>query len=123
MACLRIEWQSGIHEGQRIIKLAGPLTLATFFEFQEELRRAPTAVTIIDMADVSHMDSMALGALLGFHVSCHKNRRKYGMIGLTNRLQTLLTVSGVGGVLLTYASLREAEEDLYRAAASAAGKG
>jgi len=117
----RMEWQNGNHEGERVIKLAGPLTLSTIFEFQDEVRKAPPAVTIIDMTDVPHMDSAALGSLLGFHVSCQKNRRKYALIGVTDRIQTLLTVSGVGGVLLTYASLTEAEEHLYGTAASPSG--
>ena len=117
----RMEWQNGNHEGERVIKLAGPLTLSTIFEFQDEVRKAPPAVTIIDMTDVPHMDSAALGSLLGLHVSCQKNRRKYALIGVTDRIQTLLTVSGVGGVLLTYASLTEAEEHLYGTAASPSG--
>ena len=114
-----MEWQNGNHEGERVIKLVGPLNLSTIFEFQDEVRKAPPAVTIIDMTDVPHMDSAALGSLLGFHVSCQKNRRKYALIGVADRLQTLLT--GIGGVLLTYASLTEAEEHLYGTAASPSG--
>ena len=117
MMGFRMEWQNGNHEGERVIKLAGPLTVSTILEFQEEVRKAPSAVTIIDMTDVPYMDSTALGSLLGFHVSCHRNRRKYALIGVADRLQSLFTASGVGGILLTYASLTEAEEYLYGSAA------
>jgi len=123
MTGFRMEWQNGNHEGERVIKLAGPLTASAILEFQEEVRKAPPAVTIIDMTEVPYMDSAALGSLLGFHVSCHRNRRKYALIGVADRLQTLLTVSGIGGVLVTYTSLTEAEEHFYGTAASQAGQG
>jgi anti-anti-sigma factor len=122
MTGFRMEWQDGNHEGERVIKLAGPLTCSAILEFQDEVRKTLPAVTIIDMTDVPYMDSAALGSLLGFHVSCHRNRRKYALIGVADSLQALLTVSGVGGVLVTYASLTEAEGHFYGTGASPGGQ-
>jgi anti-anti-sigma factor len=113
MTNLRLEWQDGSHEGERVVKLTGALTLASIVDFQEEIRRTPPDVTIVDLSGVQYMDSAALGSLLGFHVSCHNNRRKYALIGVGDRLQTLMTVSGIGGVLIICESLAAAEQHLY----------
>jgi anti-anti-sigma factor len=108
----------GKFEGERILKLTGAFTLSTVFEFQDAIHLHHPPITIVDLGDVPYMDSAALGSLLGLHVSCQTHKRHYGLIGVSDRLQTLFRVSGVNTILAIYPSLAEAEAGLGRSAAS-----
>jgi len=83
----------------RVLKLAGPFTLRDVFEFQEIVRADPPPVTIIDLTAVPYMDSASLGSVLGFHVSCEKEGRKYALRGASDRLRSLFRMSGVDSML------------------------
>ena len=54
-------------------KMFGPLTIRNFFEFQDTARSNKAPLLIIDVGEVPFMDSVALGGVLGLHVSCEKN--------------------------------------------------
>jgi anti-sigma B factor antagonist len=97
----------GSGPGVRVLKLAGPFTLRDVFEFQEIVRAEAAATTLIDLTAVPYMDSASLGSILGFHVSCEREGRKYALVGVSARLHTLFKVSGVDS-MLHYASLSDA---------------
>ena len=105
---LRIETVAG-QDGVQIFKLTGPFTISTMFEFQALVREQKAPITLIDLSGVPYMDSAALGALLGVHVSCQREGRKYGLVGVSDRLMTLFKVAGVDGILVTYASAEAAQ--------------
>ena len=106
---LNIESIPGTQPGVRILKLTGPFTLSTVFDFQTEVREGSAAFTIIDLSGVPYMDSAALGSVLGFHASCQREGKRYGLVGVSDRLKTLFRVAGVEGMVNTYASLEEAQ--------------
>jgi anti-sigma B factor antagonist len=93
----------------QIFELTGPFTICTMFDFQSLVREQKAPVTLIDLSGVPYMDSAALGCLLGFHVSCQREGRKYGLVGASDRLKTLFKVAGVDGILLHYDSLEMAQ--------------
>jgi len=95
-----------------VLKVAGPLTIRNFFEFQDRTRQDSSPVLIIDLEDVPYMDSAALGSLLGVHVSRAKNGRKYALINVSDRLLTMFTVAGVRDVLSVFPDLPSAESAL-----------
>ena len=107
---LKIEILPGADPSIRILKLSGPFTLRTIFEFQEVVRSNQTATTIIDLTGVPYMDSAALGAILGFHASCHREGRNYTLVGVSERIQTLFKVAGVDGLLRLHTAAAEAAE-------------
>ncbi len=109
---VRIETHPGSRPNVTVLKVSGPLTIRNFFEFQEATRSDQSAVLIIDLGDVPYLDSAALGSLLGLHVSCERNKRKYGLVNVNARLQTMFTVCGVQDVVVTFPSLAEAESAL-----------
>jgi anti-anti-sigma factor len=109
MADFSMTWSDGSLEGERILKLTGPFTLSTVFEFQDAIRSHQPTVTIIDLSDVPYMDSAALGSLMGLHVSCQHHGRRYSLVGASDRLQTVFRVSGVTSILVRHSSLSEAE--------------
>ena len=116
---LRIESLAGSREGVRILKLTGPFTLGNIFEFQEIVRTDPAPTMIVDLSGVPYMDSAALGAVLGLHVSCQRDHRKYALAGASDRLRSLFKVAGVDGLLVSYPSVSDAEGGLGGNTASA----
>jgi len=94
--------------GVQVFKLAGPFTITTMFDFQTLVREQTAPVTLIDLSGVPYMDSAALGSLLGFHVSCQREGRKYALVGASDRLKTLFKVAGVDGILVSYPSVEAA---------------
>lgn len=109
---LKIESRAGTREGVRIHQLSGPFVLRSVFEFQSIVRAAADPVTIIDVAEVPFMDSAALGAVMALHTSCQRQHRKYALAGASERLRTLFEVAGVAKIVVSYRTVREAEEKL-----------
>src|SRR5712672_308673 len=104
-------------EGERTLRLSGPFTLSSIFDFQSVTRSDDSSITIIDLAGVPYMDSAALGSLMGLHSSCQKLSEKYALVGVPDRLRTLFAVAGVENILITYPSVREARNALIGRAA------
>ncbi len=112
MAELQIDVAAGPVTGMRILRLTGPFTLTTLFAFQETVRQDPGPITIIDLSEVPYMDSAALGSLLGLHVSCQRDGRKYSLIGIPPRVEVLLRTSRVDNILVIHPTLAAAELSL-----------
>lgn len=109
---LRIESDQNSSTGVAILKVVGPLTIRNFFEFQDTARSSKAPLLIIDLGGVPFMDSAALGSVLGLHVSCEKNGRKYALVNVSARLETLFAVCGVKDVLVTFPTANEAMAEL-----------
>jgi anti-anti-sigma factor len=116
---LRVETVPGTPRGVRILRLAGPFTLRTLFDFQSLVRNGVEQTTFIDLTDVPYIDSAALGCLIGVHVSSQKAHRQYALVGASDRLRSLFEMTGVGSVLVKYPTLQEAEKALLGNTASA----
>jgi len=114
---LKIESEIGA-SGVKIFRLIGPLTLASVFEFQDLARADHDAATVIDLSGVPYMDSAGLGAILGIMASCQRTHRGFGITGATERIQTLFTVAGVGGLIPSFDSVEVAERQLSNAASA-----
>jgi anti-anti-sigma factor len=109
---LQIEILPGLHEGERILKVRGPLVISNFFEFQQAAREDKSRLLIVDLADVPYMDSAALGCILGIHVSSGRKQNKYALINVAPRIETMFTVSGVRDTLVMFPTLHDAEAAL-----------
>jgi anti-anti-sigma factor len=119
MTQFRIETETGQDDQTRIFRIIGPLTLANLFDFQARLRQNITPITIIDLSAVDYMDSAALGAIIGLHVSCENNNRRYALSGASVRIESLLRISHVDNILVRFPTVEEAERSFQ--AGSAAG--
>jgi anti-anti-sigma factor len=115
---LKIESIPGVHAGIRILRLSGPFTIQGVFEFQSIFRSGTDPITLIDLTEVPYMDSAALGAIVGVHTSSQTHHRLYALVGVSERLRTLFEVGGVEGILVTYASVEEAQLRLASKAAA-----
>jgi anti-anti-sigma factor len=97
----------------KIIKLAGPMTIHNFFDFQELTRKQPyPRVLLVDLTDVPYIDSAALGSFVGLHVSAEGTGRKYALVGANERLKNLFELTRVRAFLVIYDSMAEAEARL-----------
>jgi anti-anti-sigma factor len=102
----------GLPPGVRALKITEPFLIQNVFEFQSLVREKPQAVTIVDLTDVPYMDSAALGALLGLHISCQRLGHKYALIGPSQRLLTLFEVGGVADMLVVFPTMDAAIKGL-----------
>ena len=109
---VKIDISTGSREDVRIIKLTGPLTIYNFFEFQDISRKDTHGILIVDLTSVPYLDSAALGCLIGIHLSCEKNGRKYALVGVNDRAQSLFAMCGVDRFFVSYPTTSAAESAL-----------
>ena len=95
--------------GAKILKLSGPLTIQTLFDFQQMVRQETSKAIILDISKVPYMDSAGLGCVVSAYTSCQRNQRAFGITGLTERIKTLFAVTHVDGLLPCFDSLEAAE--------------
>ena len=99
----------GPRAGQRILRLKGPLSLHTVFEFQNLVRAETSPSLIIDFSGVPFIDSAGLGALVGAHVSGQKAGRKLRFTGMNAQVIALLEMTRLRGMFSIYATVEDAQ--------------
>lgn len=95
--------------GVRLIKLTGPLTLRTLFEFQESARLHADLPLVVDASGIPYMDSSGLGTIIGIFASCQRSGQKFAISSVPERVQVLFEMTGVKDMLPCFASIEEAE--------------
>jgi anti-anti-sigma factor len=103
---------AGQQEGTTILKLDGPLKLATIFSFQGEFRAMTPNVLIVDLSDSPYMDSAGLGLLMNYYVSAQNHGRKILLAGVNERIKALLELTKVHAILQSYPTVEAAEASL-----------
>lgn len=116
MGEFKIETLPGQNERTRILRITGPLTLKTLFDFQQALRSETAAVMIVDLSAVPYLDSAGLGSLLELHGSCRRNGQRYALAGATERLETIFHITHVDKMLLRFPTVEDAEKTLQSGA-------
>ncbi len=94
--------------GTRVLKLKGPLVLGNFFQFQSELRKEESAVTVLDMSEVPYMDSTGAGELVNYYVHCQRVGSRLVIAGSTPRVLDLFRVTHIETILPLAATVEEA---------------
>ena len=95
---------------ERILQLNGPITIVTLFDLRDLIRAEKTAKTVIlDFTQVPYVDSAGVGAIVNAHVSCLNSGRRLLLVGVSERIRTLMKVTKVEQVLLIFQSLQEAQ--------------
>jgi len=92
---LVIEDTPGPKEGQRVLRLDGPLVINNLFDFQTKVRTNDAPRLIIDFTKVPYMDSAGIGALVGAYVTHQKDGRSLSLVGVNDRVRTALQVTHV----------------------------
>ena len=109
---VRIETQAGSRPGVTVVKVHGPLEITNYGHFEELMRRNEAPVLLVDLAEVPYIDSAVLGSMVAMHVACARNQRKYALVNANQRIQNMLTVSGVGEIIVSFANVAQAEAAL-----------
>jgi anti-sigma B factor antagonist len=107
---LRIDDRPGTQPGQRVLRLTGPLVLATIFDFQATVRADQSRSLIIDFSDVPYADSAGIGALVGAYVTRQKNGRSLALVGVSDRIHNTLKITRVEEFFRFFDSVSAAEE-------------
>ncbi len=89
--------------------LSDPLALHNRFE--EIIIHEGDRRLLVDLAGVSYMNSMQIGAVVGLHVLAYENLAVVKFVGLHQRIQNLFTLLGVDTLLdMHYARAKSALE-------------
>lgn len=98
--------------GQRVLRLTGPVLISNLFEFQSLVRGNSNPKLILDFSGVPYMDSAGIGALVGAHVSHSKDGRSLALVGVCERVTNALKVTRVDGFFKVYDNLSDAEKSV-----------
>ena len=109
---LLAESRAGSRDRQRILRLAGSFTMATLSVFQDALNAGDAPSLIIEMSEVSRIDSAGVGALVQAYVSCRRAGGRLALVGVNTRVQDVLQTAGFDKLFAAYARLGEAEQAL-----------
>ncbi len=107
---LVIEDLAGPKEGQRILRLNGPLVLSNLFDFQARVRADQSRALVLDFSNVPYVDSAGIGALVGAYVTHNKDGRSLSLVGVRPRVQDALQVTRVRDLFTIFDSLSAAEQ-------------
>ena len=107
---LVIEDIVGPKDGQRILRLTGPLVLTTLFDFQSKVRSDTSKTLIIDFTKVPYVDSAGIGALVGAYVTHQKDGRRLLLVGVSERIHNALKITHVEQFFRFFDSLPAAEQ-------------
>jgi anti-anti-sigma factor len=94
--------------GVVVMKLNGPLTLRNMFELQNELATNKPPMMVFDLSDVPYMDSAGIGVLINYYVAAEKHGRRMALAGVNERVEALLVLTKVKGLLRTFVTVDEA---------------
>jgi anti-sigma B factor antagonist len=82
------------------VRCAGRITSATAGLLQTTVRSLlpETKSLVLDLTDVSHLDSSGLGTLVGLYVSARRQRCALKLVNLNQRLQDLFRITKLAAV-------------------------
>jgi anti-anti-sigma factor len=99
----------GAKDDTTVMKISGPLTLASIFGFQNEFRALKPPVLIVDLSDCPYMDSAGLGLLMNQFVSAQGGQRHFLLVAVNERIESLFELTHVSGVLKKFPTVEAAE--------------
>lgn len=93
-----------------ILRLEGPLTIKTLFDFQEIVRQPDLGNIIVDLAGVPYIDSAGLGAMLGHWAHTERAGHKFALAAANARVQVLFEITKIRAVLPVFVTVEQAEQ-------------
>jgi anti-sigma B factor antagonist len=106
---LHIEDLSGATEGQRLLRLTGPIVISNMFQFQAMVRADKSRTLILDLTQVPYIDSAGIGALVGAYVTHQKEGRNLALVGVTERVRNTMQVTRVEPFFKFYSDVAAAQ--------------
>jgi anti-sigma B factor antagonist len=106
---MQIVTSAGTRDGQKIMRLKGPLSIHTIFDFQTAVRAETSPTLIVDFSDVPFIDSSGLGVLVGAHLAAQKSNRKLALTAMNPQVKALMDMTKVGQFFCAYPTIQDAE--------------
>jgi anti-sigma B factor antagonist len=85
----------GLQNQTRVLRLSGPLTISTLYEFQNLVRTNTGVGLTLDFTKVPYIDSAGVGALVGAYVRHQKEGHALTLAGTNERVRNTLKVTQV----------------------------
>ena len=85
----------GVQNQTRILRLSGPLTISTLYQFQDMVRSNSAASLTLDLTKVPYIDSAGVGAMVGAYVRQQKEGHSVTLAGVNERVRGTLRVTQV----------------------------
>jgi anti-anti-sigma factor len=107
--------EEGLDEAARLIAIAGDLDISNSRDLRTRVARALSdgiQMLVIDLAEVSHIDSSALAALIEAHQRTSERRGKLLVVVTGPSVRRTIEVRGLDGILNLVGSREEALADL-----------
>jgi len=108
----RIESHAGSRDGQFVIAVHGPVTVLTAPAIRKAVDGVAARVIIIDLTEVPHLDSSAIGVLVHFYTASRASGNKLALVGLNDRVRKTLKNMSVDKLFNIFPTLSEAETAL-----------
>jgi len=106
---LTIETQTDAPRSLCTIKLSGPLLVSNIQSFKNQLRDLETPRLVIDLSDVSHVDSVGIGVLVNSLMSRKKHGGSLVLAAANDRVMSVLKGTQVDQLFRFAPSTSEAQ--------------
>jgi anti-sigma B factor antagonist len=98
--------------GSLVMVLRGRLSLETVGMFLQELRTRDAQKLILDMSEVSYLDSAGVGALVQLFVHRRGRSQKLALAALTRQGSAVIQVAGLVKLIPSFLTAEEASASL-----------
>lgn len=105
---LELERAAGSDADRVILQLKGKLSLETVHNFIQTVRPENAAHVILNMSEVSFLDSAGVGALVQLFVHRRSQGKGFALSGLSKHSHAVMEVAGLTKLLPIHNSLEEA---------------
>ena len=85
----------GTQNQKRVLRLSGPLTTSTLYEFQNLVRTSTGASLVLEFTRVPYVDSAGVGAMVGAYVRHQKEGHSVTLAGVNERVRNTLKITQV----------------------------
>ncbi len=85
---------------ETLVRCIGRITSTTSPMLQTAVRNLipETKLVVLDLTDVSYMDSSGLGAIVGVYLSARRQQRELKLINLNQRLKELFRITNMAKI-------------------------
>jgi anti-sigma B factor antagonist len=105
---LDLEKLPSSNETITIYKAVGKLSLETVNEFIQKVRPETAAYVVLDMHEVTFLDSAGVGSLVSLFVSRRNQGKKFALAALSSQSTAVVMVAGLQNLLPIYKTVEEA---------------
>ena len=105
-----VESRASAHPGQRVLRLTGRVNLETVPRFLQAVRNEQAPAVILDLSDVSYVDSGGVGALVQTYSSLRKADRRLALVAPSSRVRAVLELTRGNKLIAVFPTVAEAEQ-------------